>query len=198
MAPGLQPDKEGHPVAMKSTDDSQSRRRMRGFERADGLLAKRIRTAGEGRGFAVARLLTHWAEIAGPAVAEHSRPVRITYGREGFGATLVLLVRGAMAPMIEAGLPALKERVNAAYGYAAVSRIRLTQTAAEGFAEGQAQFDPGATPAAEPAARTNARIAAETAARNATGGVKDEALRLALARLGGHILSKPDEPRKGS
>ena len=75
---------------------------MRGFERADGLLAQRIRVASEGRGFAVARLLTHWAEIAGPGMAEHSRPVRVTYGRDGFGATLVLLVRGAMAPMIEA------------------------------------------------------------------------------------------------
>jgi len=181
-------------MATKSTGQTQQTRRMRGFERADGLLAKRIRTAGEGRGFAVSRLLTHWTEIAGPGIAEHSRPVRITYGREGFGATLVLLVRGAMAPMIEAGLPTLKERVNAAYGYAAVARIRLTQTAAEGFAEGQAQFErrpSGETPRKPD---ENARIAAEKAA----GDVKDDALRVALAELGGHILSKPEEPRKGS
>lgn len=179
---------------MKSTGQPKPQRRMRGFERADGLLAQRIRTAGEGRGFAVARLLTHWAEVAGPGLAEHTRPVRITYGREGFGATLVLLVRGAVAPMVEAGLPALKDRVNAAYGYAAVSRIRLTQTAAEGFAEGQAQFTPKPRGETSPNPAPSVRAAAETAA----SGVKDEALRVALAELGGHILSKTDEPRKGS
>jgi len=179
---------------MKSTGQPKPTRRMRGFERADSLLAQRIRDAGEGRGFAVARLLTHWAEVAGPEVAAHARPVRITYGREGLGATLVLLVRGAMAPQIEAGLPALKARVNAAYGYAAVARIRLTQTAAEGFAEGQAQFEPKAGGTDQPTVNSSARRAAEKTA----DGIKDEALRVALAELGGHILSRPDLTRKGS
>ena len=35
----------------------------------------------------------------------------------------------------------LRERVNAVYGYNAIARIRITQTAAAGFSEGQADFD---------------------------------------------------------
>ena len=36
----------------------------------------------------------------------------------------------------------LRARVNAAYGYNAIARLRITQTAPTGFAEGQAQFAP--------------------------------------------------------
>ena len=37
----------------------------RGFAQAASLLVPRIRAVGEARGFAVTRLLTHWAEIVG-------------------------------------------------------------------------------------------------------------------------------------
>ena len=47
----------------------QFRRHARGFESAAGLLKQRIRAAGETRGFAVSRLLTHWEEIVGPETA---------------------------------------------------------------------------------------------------------------------------------
>lgn len=70
------------------------------------------------------------------------------YGREGMGASLTLLVSGAMAPMVEMQKEQLRDRVNAVYGYAAISRILLTQTAATGFAEGQASFAPAAAPKA--------------------------------------------------
>jgi hypothetical protein len=55
--------------------------------------------------------------------------------------------------MVEMQLPQLKERVNACYGYNAVQRILLTQTAPEGFAEGQARFlaKPAAAPEPSPA-----------------------------------------------
>ena len=74
---------------------------MRGFEPAGGLVRDPIRAAGERRGFAVARLLTHWPEIAGDEVAALARPVRMNYGREGMGATLSLLVTSAHAPMVQ-------------------------------------------------------------------------------------------------
>nr|WP_242679729.1 DUF721 domain-containing protein [Paracoccus nototheniae] len=103
-------------------------------------MADRVQKAAEGRGFAVARLLTNWPEIAGPQLAAVTRPVRISHSRGGFGATLTLLTTGPMAPMVEMQLPQLRDRVNACYGYNAVQRITLTQTAASGFAEGQAAF----------------------------------------------------------
>lgn len=172
-------------MTAKSTDQ-KSNRRMRGFEKADGLLASRIRKASEGRGFAVTRLLTHWTEVAGEDLSKMTRPIRISYGRGGIGATLTLLVKGAMAPMIQAELPKLKDRVNAVYGYAAVSRIQLTQTAPTGFSEGQADFDhsPKAVRAQELPAQ------AVEKAKAAASDVKDTELRLALSRMGAHIIAK--------
>lgn len=159
-------------------------RRRRGFEPAVGLMTEQIRKATETRGFAVARLLTHWAEIAGTAMAGITRPVKVGYGREGMGATLTLLVNAAHAPMVQMELPRLKERVNAVYGYGAIVRIVLTQTAASGFADGQAQF------LAAPKAVVLPDAAATEAARAAAAPIQDESLRRALAALGQNILTK--------
>jgi hypothetical protein len=129
-------------MSRKTAPSPSAEHRMRGFEPAFGLMKDAVRTAGESRGFAVARLLTHWAEVAGEEMARKTRPVKIGYGKGGMGATLTLLVKASEAPMVQMALPVLKERVNAVYGYAAVSHIHLTQTAATGFAEGQAEFTP--------------------------------------------------------
>ena len=168
-----------------SRTPAKSPRRMRGFERASGLLEGRIRKAGEARGFAVARLLTHWAEIVGAEVAAMSRPVKVSYGKGGFGATLTLLTTGAQAPILAMQIERIRERVNACYGYAAISRIHITQTAPTGFAEGQAAFPPAPAPqTAQP------DPAAETRAREAAAPVSDEGLRRALETLGANVLSR--------
>ena len=158
----------------------------KGFKRTDSLLSQQIRKASETRGFAQSRLLTHWTEIVGEATAAISRPVEVSYGRkEGIGATLTLLTTGANAPMLEMQKEQLRARVNAVYGYNAIARVRITQTAATGFAEGQVAFDH--KPKAEKAAPNPAlqRKAAEAAQP-----VADEGLREALARLGENILNK--------
>ena len=157
---------------------------MRGFEPAFGLVRDAVRVAGEARGFAVARLLTHWAEVAGEDMARKTRPVKIGYGKAGLGATLTLLVKASEAPMVQMALPALKERVNAVYGYKAISRIHLTQTAATGFAEGQAEF----APAPKHAHRPDPGVAAE--ARDTTQGIGDPGLRSALEVLAQNILTR--------
>lgn len=159
-------------------------RRERGFEPTGGLLKQQIRSAGESRGFAVARLLTHWAEVAGEDLARVTRPVKVGYGREGMGATLTLLTTGAMAPMVEMQKERLRERVNAAYGYAAIARILLTQTAATGFAEGQAEFTPAPKAPAKPDPAVLAKAAATTAP------VQDPALRAALEAMAQNILTR--------
>src|SRR3990167_11197317 len=89
----------------------RSQRRTRGLEAASGLLKDRVRVAGESRGFAVARLLTHWTEIAGEQMAAITRPVKVGYGREGMGATLTLLGQAAHAPVGERGVPRPEERL---------------------------------------------------------------------------------------
>lgn len=161
-------------------------RRMRGFEPASGLLGERIRQASEKRGFAVARLLTHWAEIVGPETAGMARPVKMSYGQQGFGATLTLLTTSSHAPILQMQIPRIIERVNACYGYSAVSRITVTQTAPTGFAEGHVDFDMTARPAPAPT------VDPETTARaaEAAEGVRDNGLRAALERLGQNVIAR--------
>ena len=158
-------------------------RRKRGFERTSSLLSTQIRTAGESRGFAVSRLLTHWEEVVGTETARAARPVKVSYGHKGFGATLTILVPGAMAPMIEMQKRTILEKVNACYGYAAISRIHLTQTAPIGFAEPKASFAPA------PASVTKSPEICEKAA-DLSRDVADPGLREALQALGQNVLSK--------
>ncbi|WP_415183746.1 DUF721 domain-containing protein [Phaeovulum sp.] len=160
-------------------------RRMRGFEPASGLLRDRIRTVGEARGFAVSRLLTHWAEVVGEDLAARTRPVKVGYGKGGFGATLTLLTMGASAPMVQMELPKIREKVNACYGYNAISKVLITQTAPMGFAEGQAGFGPApkAPPKqTDPAIRQRAEETAQV--------VQDGGLRAALELLAQNVLSR--------
>jgi len=157
-------------------------RRRRGFERAASLMAGRIREAGESRGFAVSRLLTHWDDIVGADLSGQARPVEVSYGR-GFGATLTLLTSGAAAPIVEMQKEQIRERVNACYGYAAISRIRLTQTSATGFAEPAEAF-------AEKPKKPQPDAKAVRASDQATNDVSDQGLRTALARLGANVLSQ--------
>lgn len=176
----------------RTPQDAKTFRRDRGFEPTSGLLRTQIRAAGEARGFALTRLLTHWAEVAGADLALITRPVKMTYAKtEGMGATLILLVQSAHAPMVQMALPRLKERVNATYGYNAISRIALTQTASTGFAEGQAEF------MAKP--KADRQIAPEVQARAAdqVAPIHDADLRGALERLAQNVLSRT-KPSEGS
>ncbi len=167
---------------MKQPRRSQS---TYGFARASSLMQTRIRAASEARGFAETRLLTHWAEIAGPAVAAIARPVRVSYDKGGMGATLTLLTTGAQAPMLEMQKDQIRDKVNACYGYRAIARVRVTQTAPTGFSEGRIAFEhaPPSPPAApDPALRT--------AAAEATRDVANPDLRLALEALAANVLSR--------
>ncbi|MCC6001406.1 MAG: DUF721 domain-containing protein [Pararhodobacter sp.] len=173
---------------------------MRGFEPAGGLLREPIRKAGESRGFAASRVLTHWAEIAGQDLAGLCRPVKVSYAEGGFGATLTLLVSGAAAPLVQMQLPALRERINAIYGYAAIARIRITQTAgnavaaAPGMAEAAAPYahgreSPNIAPPSPQAMQKARGVLAGLA-----GGVADDGLRAALERLADNLHDRQKGP----
>ncbi len=152
--------------------------------RVSTLVERDVRRLGEKRGFSETRLLTHWAEIAGADTAAVCRPVKVGFPRGGFGAVLTLLTTGAQAPMLAMRLPQLREKVNACYGYAAISRIDITQTAPTGFAEGQADFAP------KPRLRPAPSPETEAMARETAAGVGDEGLRASLERLALNIISK--------
>ncbi|MEM1360251.1 MAG: DUF721 domain-containing protein [Pseudomonadota bacterium] len=172
------------PGPVKRPENAQHRKRgHRGFARAGSLVEGQIRKVGEARGFAVSRLITHWSEIVGADLSKHCRPVRAAYGRGSFGATLTLIAPGAAAPMLQARLPELLERVNACYGFRAISRIKITQTAPQGFADPQAAFEPAKKPAPDRAKDplTDAKIRQ----------VKDPDLKAALSALSDHVPRAP-------
>ena len=85
--------------------------------------------------------------------------------------------------MLQMQVETIREKVNACYGYNAISRVRITQTAPTGFAEGQVAFAP-ATP--EPASATDPMVTAK--AQDLAAGTKNEDLRAALSALGENIL----------
>lgn len=173
----------------KSTPGNQAhasaRRRGRGFTQAGGLLGGRIRSVSEKRGMVETRLLTHWAEIAGADIAAIARPVRVSYARDGFGATLTVLTEGAHAPEIQMQLPALRERVNACYGYSAISRIKVTQTSATGFGEAAQPFE---GPSPEPVPRLSTDDTARVS--RAVDKIGNTGLKEALELLGQNIVAR--------
>jgi hypothetical protein len=159
-------------------------RRRRGFERASALVASHLRAPAEKRGFAETRLLTHWEDIVGAEIAAIAVPLKIGYGR-GFGGTLTLLTTGANAPVLEMRATEIVERVNACYGYRAIARIQVTQTAPTGFAEGQVAFR-GKTQAPPPAPDP-ARLAAAT---EGLRDIEDDTLRAALEALARKVVGR--------
>ena len=158
-----------------------------GFRRLSDSARKPLRQAANRYGFAEADLLARWPEAAGAAFAAVCRPVRVTYARSrGLGATLLVEAEGVHAPEVEMQAPQMLDRINAFYGYRAISRLKITQAAggaglAAGFAEAQAAWSGPETADADPAAAGEARALAE--------GVESPALRAALTRLGTYVLA---------
>jgi len=170
-------------IQNKTAGKYSPKRKSRGFVRTGGILSKQIRKASEKRGFVETRLLTHWAEFVGESIAKIAQPVKVNYTREGLGATLTILSTGANAPMLQMQLPAIIERVNACYGYSAISRIKITQTAPTGFNENQkASENPKQAECLSPQAVKDVDMTVEN--------VSNQDLKDALARLGKSIKQK--------
>jgi len=132
------------------------------------------------RGFAEARLLLDWASIVGEALARHTVPERLARPRGEGGGVLHVRVAGAFALELQHQEPAVVERINAHFGHAAVSRLKLTQGLP--------------APAVRPRRRKRALGAAGEAELNRTvERIGDPRLKEALARLGRAILT--EEPK---
>tara|TARA_B100001093_G_scaffold502378_1_gene555273 strand:+ start:256 stop:783 length:528 start_codon:yes stop_codon:yes gene_type:complete len=167
---------------------SGHRGKTNGFKRTSVLLERRIKDVSQNRGFAQSRVLTHWSEIAGTDIAKIAQPTNVSYSAQGMGATLTLLARSGHGPELEMQKEKLRERINAVYGYNAITRIKISHTSASGFAEAQTAFDPSPAPAAP---RVDKKIAEQ--ARKTASPVEDQDLRRALEQLGQNVLtsSKP-------
>jgi hypothetical protein len=138
------------------------------------------------QGFASTEIIARWADIAGPEIAAHSEPMKITWPRANTAgdlsddspepATLVLRVEGPAALEIQHLSAVILERVNRFFGWQAIGRIALRQ------APLRRREPPTPPPPLDP--EVTARIAASLPA------IEDETLRQALARLGAAIKRK--------
>jgi hypothetical protein len=166
---------------------TDTERRSHGLRAVAASVAHVAGPALKKRGLAQGRLLTDWAEIVGPKLAEQSRPEKLVpaKGADG-GGTLEIRVSGPWAVELQHLAPVLIERINRYFGYEAVGRLRLVNAPLS-----------GSPPPARPAAAAR-DAAAEAALDAALAGIEDEALREALAGLGRALLDRPggrtDEP----
>ena len=96
------------------------------------LLGATLSDALKSQGFASAEIIARWADIAGPEIAAHSEPMKITWPRavgedSPEPATLVLRVEGPAALEIQHLSAVILERVNRFFGWQAIGRIALRQ-----------------------------------------------------------------------
>ena len=79
-------------------------------------------------GFVQSSIVSRWKEIVGERYAAVSAPesIRFPPGKRSAG-VLTLVVEGAHAPTMQHVAPAIVERVNRFFGYAAVERVSFRQ-----------------------------------------------------------------------
>lgn len=154
-----------------------------GFRRGRAILPPQVRRIAASRGIDLARLLSNWRELVGAEIAEICRPVGVDGGRGGLGATLTILSSGARAPELDMQREAIRERINAACGRAAIGRVRITQSDAAGVLGAQPpEAEPKPVPAPDRAA---ARMAAQMVPQSG-----DAELRACLEELALNVISR--------
>ena len=136
------------------------------------------------QGFSESDLILHWDDIVGERLAANSRPIKLQWpprppGRQPEAApqpaTLVVRVEGGFALELQHMADQVLARINAHLGWRCVGRLTFKQGPIDRLAPG-ADRRTALTPEALEAAGTHVT------------GVEDEGLRVALTRLGAHVL----------
>lgn len=135
------------------------------------------------KGFAEAGLFTHWAEIAGAALAASSLPLKLAFpkGKRADG-TLTVRCGGSAALELQHLAPSVLERINQHFGYPAVARLKIEQ--------GQVSRRAPSRPAPPLTSLEQGEIA------RAVEAVENPEIRATLARLGSAIRRREKAPRK--
>ena len=90
----------------------------------DPMLAPSVKA----RGFAIARIVSHWQDIVGD-MSSWCRPDAVSFPRDSrTDGTLKLQIASGRGPQAQAMSDVIIDRVNANFGYRAISRIDLVQT----------------------------------------------------------------------
>lgn len=157
--------------------------RRRGQRAVGDLLPEIGGTAFRRFGFIQSAVVSRWGEIVGPRYAEVSAPesIRFPAGKKS-GGTLTLGVTSAHAPMMQHVAPAIMERVNQFFGYAAVARIVIRQ---------------GAMPASKPRAAPPSLRPVPDALGESLRNIADPELHAVLSALAGAVAASDGPPIVG-
>lgn len=144
------------------------------------------------QGFATSDVIVAWPEIVGERLAEFTQPLKIEWKRKGpqadpdsrpEPAILVVRTESAFALEMQHLAPVVIERVNTYYGWRCIGRLVLKQ--------GPVRRPEKKRPIVPILSDTDRkRVSA------ATQPIEEDALRLALDRLGQAIIGTPTAPTK--
>ena len=147
--------------------------RRKRMTRLSGMIDSMVAPSVQKRGFVISRLVSEWPMIAGD-MASWSRPSQMNLSRSGSG-TLKLAIASGFGPVALQMKGAIIERVNAAFGYRAVSEVVFVQTLPPPRGDSR-----NAPPASSPEQRAKATWTLDAKLEK----VKSPELRAALRRLG--------------
>lgn len=137
------------------------------------------------RGFMDARILNEWPQIVGEDLARHAHPDRLSFprGRRDAG-TLHIRAEGPMATELQHLERIVVDRINAHFGYRAVSGIKLLQAPPTRTSERRAKAAPAKKPLppADPGDLS--------ALKKRLDSVEDPDLRAVLERIGEAVLRR--------
>ena len=151
--------------------------RKKHMTRLSKLVDPMIEPSARARGFVFSRLISQWQQIAGD-MASWCQPVELKFNKsETSNGTLKLAIASGRGPEANQQAENIISRVNAAFGYAAVSRLSFVQT----FQTKPLQPE---TPEVEPPDARTQHNQSTWALDEKLQQVKSPALRAALRRLG--------------
>lgn len=191
-----------HRSGAASEAKTAPRRSGKPFHRPTKAVESRLKSAAARKGFAEPDVLRHWAEAVGTHLSTLCAPVKVSYAG-AIGATLTVRVEPGRAPEVKHEEPRILERINAFYGYRAISRLKLTQATGfrgqPGFAESAAAFHGQPGMGAGRSSRLGPRLAAPDQqavdkAADLTREIRHTGLRDALTRMGAWVLANPKSP----
>ena len=180
----------------KTADSAKStgRRYAHGYNparRVGSFVPKLTKKAFEKYGFSAASMLTDWPNIVGEDLAQYTIPDRLKWprrveaygdledGAEGRpGATLMLRVDPARALDVQYETAQLIDRINAYFGYAAISEVRILQAPVAKPEKAQSHKTPAINTDDPPLADLSQ--------------IEDEGLRDALARMEAGVKADRD------
>ncbi|MGE3713151.1 MAG: DUF721 domain-containing protein [Alphaproteobacteria bacterium] len=83
------------------------------------------------KGLAGSRIISDWQKIAGPHMASHCTPQKVSFPRDKTTeGTLTIAVEPGFAPQLQHMQPLLLEKLAVYFGYRAIDRIRISHTLA--------------------------------------------------------------------